>query len=246
MWFDKATKIKSPIYNRIHEIRTRFEVIHRDLTIEALNKKLNGEDEKSVDEWLKKEHEKLQKEFEIVATANLGTEFMKPENKEEIKKIASREWVRNFDDTLGLAHEEKKRVLSENTTTPQVEKLLSDKARHIIPREYFNYEEYKKMGFKTKVPEFLYNLGEIYNLCINAGTLSAEERFKIQEHAQMTIMMLEKLPFPEYLKNVPLFAGAHHETLAGNGYPRELDENDLPMAARIIALADVFELSTIL
>ena len=38
---DKATKLET-IYNRIHEVRTRFEVIHRDLTIEALNKKLEG------------------------------------------------------------------------------------------------------------------------------------------------------------------------------------------------------------
>ena len=61
------------------------------------------------------------------------------------------------------------------------------------------------------------NLGELYNLCISSGTLTTEERFKIQEHVQMTIIMLEELPFPEYLKNVPIFAGAHHETLIGTG-----------------------------
>lgn len=240
---DKATKLET-IYNRIHEIRTRFEVIHRDLTIEALQKKLDGEDEKGVDAWLEKEHQKLQEEFMIVAKANVGAEYMKDEDKEQIYQIAKRAWVRNFDDTLGLAHEEKKRVLAEGGTTPQVENLLSDKERHIIPREHFNYEEYEKMGFKTKVPKYLYNRGELYNLCISAGTLSYEERFKIQEHIQMTIKMLEQLPFPEYLKNVPLYAGAHHETLIGTGYPRELTKDDMPIPSRIMAIADVFEALT--
>jgi len=240
---DKATKLET-IYNRIHEVRTRFEVIHRDLTIEALEKKLAGEPTKEVDSWLELEHKKLIKEFELVANANVGAEFMKDDTKDMIKDIASRTWTRNFDDTIGLAHEEKKRVLKENSTTPQVELLLSDKIRHIIPREHFDYEEYERMGFKTKVPEHLYNLGELYNITVSAGTLSYEERFKIQEHVQMTLVMLEKLPFPEYLKNVPLYAGAHHETLIGTGYPRQLTIDEMPIPSRIMAIADVFEALT--
>lgn len=240
---DKATKLET-IYNRIHEVRTRFEVIHRDLTIEALNKKLSGQNHKEVDAWLEAEHQKLQDEFTIIANANVGAEFMKDDAKERVRQIASRTWIRNFDDTLGLAHEEKKRVLCENSTTPQVEKLLDDKIRHIIPREHFDYEQYEKMGFKTKVPEHLYNLGELYNITVSAGTLSYEERFKIQEHVQMTLIMLEQLPFPDYLKNVPLYAGSHHETLIGTGYPRELSIDDMPLGGRIMAIADVFEALT--
>ncbi|MCK5294654.1 MAG: hypothetical protein KAJ49_08385 [Arcobacteraceae bacterium] len=240
---DKATKLET-IYNRIHEVRTRFEVVHRDLTIEALERKLAGEDIKEVDAWLESEHKELIEEYTLVANANVGAEFMKQENKDIIKQIASRTWTRNFNDTIGLAHEEKKRLLTENSTTPQIEQLLSDKNRHIIPREHFDYEEYERMGFKTKIPEHLYNLGELYNICTSAGTLSYEERFKIQEHVQMTLIMLEKLPFPDYLKNVPLFAGAHHETLIGTGYPRQLTIDDMPVASRIMAVADVFEALT--
>ncbi len=240
---DKATKLET-IYNRIHEIRTRFEVIHRDLTIEALNKKLAVENEKEVDIWLDKEHKKLLEEFEIIAKSNIGTELMKDETKDSLKNIASRTWVRNFDDTLGLAHAELERVLLECSTTPQTEKLLADKSRHIIPRENFNYEEYERMGFKTEVPEHLYNLGELYNIRVSKGTLSHEERFKIQEHVHMTLVMLEKLPFPEHLKNVPLFAGAHHETLIGTGYPRQLTIDDMPIPSRVMAIADVFEALT--
>lgn len=240
---DKATKLET-IYNRIHEIRTRFEVIHRDLTIEALNKKLNGADERGVDEWLEKEHQKLFEEFEIVALSNVGAEFMDEEAKNKIKEIAKRTWVRNFDDTLGVVHEEKKRILSENTRTPCVENLLTDKTRHIMPRDYFDHEEYKAMGFTRDVPEHLYNLGEVYNLCIDRGTLTKEERFKIEEHVIMTIKMLEHLPCPDNLKNMPLYAGAHHETLIGTGYPRSLTKDDMPIPSRIIAIADVFEALT--
>ena len=138
---DKATKLET-IYNRIHEIRTRFEVMHRDKTIEALTKKLAGEDTQEVDAWLEKEQEKLQEDFTVLANANVGAEFMKDEDLQRIEEIAQQTWVRNFDDTLGLAHEEKQRILQENSTTPQVEKILDDKHRHIIPREDFDYEEY--------------------------------------------------------------------------------------------------------
>ena len=240
---DKATKLET-IYNRIHEISTRFEVMHRDKTIEALNKKLAGKDEQEVDAWLEKEQEKLQEDFAVLANANVGAEFMKDEDLQRIEEIAKKTWVRNFDDTLGLAHEEKERVLQENSTTPQIEKILDDKHRHIIPREDFDYEEYEKLGFKTPVPELLYNFGELYNMKTKAGTLSYEERYKIQEHIIMTIKMLEQLPFPEYLKNVPLYAGSHHETLIGTGYPRQLKKEDMPIPARVMAVADVFEALT--
>ena len=240
---DKATKLET-IYNRIHEIRTRFEVIHRDLTIESLNKILNGQDKDEVQTWLEVEHQKLIEDFKVIANANIGQENMSDDIIEKIKIISAKTWVRNFDDTLGLAVEEKARISNENSTTPMREDLLSNKIRHIIPRVHFDLEEYQKMQFKTKVPEHLYNLGEVYNLSTKSGTLSYEERFKIQEHVHMTISMLEKLPFPDNLKNVPLYAGAHHETLIGTGYPRELSKKDMPIASRIMAIADVFEALT--
>ncbi len=240
---DKATKLET-IYNRIHEIRTRFEVIHRDLTIEALSKKLSGENEKEVDAWLEKEHEKLKEEFKTVADANVGAEFMNEETKSRIKDIAQRTWTRYFDHTLGLASEEKERVLKEKSPTPQTENLLSDKPQHIIDREDFDYDDYKRMGFKGDVPLYQYNKGEIYNLMIEKGTLTEEERFKINDHVRMTIKMLEELPFSDNLKNVPSYAGAHHETLIGTGYPRQLKKEEIPLPARMLALVDVFEALT--
>jgi len=239
---DKATKLET-IYNRINEIRTRFEVIHRDLTIQALEKKLAGEDSKEVDEWLAKEHQKLQKEFEFVANANVGTEFMTEADKEKIKEIAKREWIRHFDKTLGLSRAELKRI-KKDEKLPVTEKLLSDKPEHIIPRNQKELRDAEKFGFKIKIPENLYNYGEIYNLTIPKGTLTPEEFYKIQEHVVMTIKMLEQLKFPPNLKNVPLYAGSHHEKLDGTGYPRKLTAKDLPIPSRIMAIADIFEALT--
>ncbi len=242
---DKATKLET-IYNRIHEIRTRFEVIHRDLTIKALNKKLNGENPEEVDNWLEEEHKKLQEEFEFIAKCNVGTEFMSDEDIEKIKTIAQREWIRHFDDKLGLSHGELKNLPKEKfkEELPIKEKLLNDRLEHIIPRDKKEIIEHNKYGFKVPIPKYLYNRGEIYNLTIKKGTLTPEEFYKIQEHVMMTIKMLEQLPFPENLKNVPLYAGAHHETLIGTGYPRKLTKKDLPIPARIMAIADVFEALT--
>lgn len=90
----------------------------------------------------------------------------------------------------------------------------------------------------------LYNRGELYNLCVTYGTLTPEERFKIQEHVIMTIRMLETLPLPDNMKRIPEYAGTHHETLDGTGYPRKLEASQLSVAARIMAIADIFEALT--
>lgn len=79
---------------------------------------------------------------------------------------------------------------------------------------------------------------------IEKGTLTEEERFKINDHVRMTIKMLEELPFSDNLKNVPSYAGAHHETLIGTGYPRQLTKEQIPLPARMLALVDVFEALT--
>ena len=63
---------------------------------------------------------------------------------------------------------------------------------------------------------------EVYNLMISRGTLTNEEREKINDHIVMTIEMLEQLPYPKHLRNVPEFAGGHHEKLDGTGYPKGL------------------------
>jgi HD-GYP domain-containing protein (c-di-GMP phosphodiesterase class II) len=234
---DKSTKLET-IYNRIHEIRMRFEVLWRDVEIALLQGEI------SIEEKERKQQE-LQEDFAFIANANIGGEFMGEKKKEKLKEIAKKEWLRYFDDSLGLGEIEKSRNKQKNKQNlPTKEKLLSDKASHIVPREFFDFKEYKESGFKEDVPKYLYNYGEIYNLCIEKGTLTKEERFKINEHVIMSIKMLEKIPFPPHLKNIPEYAGTHHETLIGTGYPRKLTRNELSIPSRIMAIADIFEALT--
>ncbi len=241
---DKATKLET-INDRIHEVRTRFEVLWRDAQITYLESKLEGVENCNALELLNTTQEKLIQDFEFIANANIGGEYMSPEKQDRIKMIAQQEWLRHFDDSLGLGEVEILRYDKENAQTlPATEKLLSDKKQHIIKRENFDYEAYERDGFKGEVPEYLYNYGEVYNLCIDRGTLSPEERYKINEHVIMTIKMLEKIPFPSHMTRIPEYAGTHHETLIGTGYPRKLSEDELSIPARIMALADVFEALT--
>jgi HD-GYP domain-containing protein (c-di-GMP phosphodiesterase class II) len=85
---------------------------------------------------------------------------------------------------------------------------------------------------------------EIANLNIPKGTLLPEEREIINDHIVITIEMLEQLPYPKHLKNVPEFAGGHHEKMDGTGYPKGLKANQMSTQAKIMAIADIYEALT--
>lgn len=85
---------------------------------------------------------------------------------------------------------------------------------------------------------------ELKNLSIQRGTLNGDERVVINNHIVATIKMLESLPFPKHLENVPEFAGGHHEKMDGSGYPRGLKRDEMSVQARIMAIADIFEALT--
>lgn len=242
---DKATKLET-IYNRIHEIRTRFEILWRDAEIEYFQKQLEGTHlETDLQAKLKEEQGWIRDAFAFVAQCNVGGEFMADEKVERLQEIAQRTWERHFDDRLGLSQEEETRMSVESARTlPVKENLLADKPFHVIPRDIKDPFDGNPYGFKMDIPEHLYNHGELYNLAIRKGTLTDEERFKINEHITQTIIMLNKLPFPDYLVQVPEFAGAHHETMIGTGYPKRLGKEDMSIPARIMAIADIFEALT--
>ena len=63
----------------------------------------------------------------------------------------------------------------------------------------------------------------------------------MENHVSLSYELLDKLPYPEHLKQVPFYAGCHHEKLNGGGYPNGYSGDQLPLQARIIAIADVFE-----
>ncbi|MCK4674828.1 MAG: phosphohydrolase, partial [Gammaproteobacteria bacterium] len=86
-----------------------------------------------------------------------------------------------------------------------------------------------------------FNDDEIKNLTIAKGTLTDVEREVIQNHMAVTIKMLAQLPFPKHLKNVPEYAGGHHERMDGKGYPKGLTRDQMSVQARMMGIADIFE-----
>jgi len=85
---------------------------------------------------------------------------------------------------------------------------------------------------------------EMENLCIRGGTLTAAERNTINYHIVATNKMLEQLPWPRHLRNVPEYAGGHHERMDGKGYPKGLTRDQMSVQARVMGIADIFEALT--
>jgi HD-GYP domain-containing protein (c-di-GMP phosphodiesterase class II)/ABC-type amino acid transport substrate-binding protein len=240
---DKGSKLET-IYNRIHEVRMRYEVLWRDREIEYWKQLLETPEQASeLLRQLKNEQQELVEEFTFVASCNVGGEFLDQDKLDRLQSIATKTWQRHFDDRLGLSPLEELRISASEQTLPKTEQLLSDKPEHIIERtQTTDYPP--EFGIDMDIPEHLYNLGEVYNLSVSRGTLTEEDRFKINEHMISTIKMLESLPFPEELRNVPRYASTHHETMKGTGYPRKLPGTELSIPERILAVADVFEALT--
>jgi HD-GYP domain-containing protein (c-di-GMP phosphodiesterase class II) len=242
---DKATKLET-LYDRIHEVRMRFEVLKRDAEIDCWKNIADGGNAQQLKQDLATALRQLDDDFAFVAECNEGGEHMSEDRIQRLNDIAARTWTRTLDDSLGVSWEEAQRKSRSGTQAPPVEEpVLADKPEHIIEREpYEHMPSDNPWGFKLDVPEHKYNRGELYNLSVGRGTLSAEERYTINDHMTQTIIMLEKLPYPKHLRNVPKIAGGHHETMDGKGYPRRLTRDDMSLPARMMAIADIFEALT--
>ena len=176
-------------------------------------------------EILKKEfeNESLKKKLDLMSKAGASI------NHDEIKTIDD-----EYNQKIIDIDEDLKFLLTSNTGGEFMEDAKINRVKEIACKTF-------KINGQDR--QFLED-DEVHNLSIRSGTLNEQERQIIQNHVKLTIKMLSQLPWPENLKRVPQFAGAHHETLAGNGYPNKLKEADLPIQARIIAIADVFEALT--
>ncbi|RZL39355.1 MAG: GAF domain-containing protein [Rubrivivax sp.] len=240
---DKATKLET-IHNRIHEVRMRFEVLNRDLEIARLQAQIAGTWSQADDAAHRAALAQLQQDFAFVAHCNVGEAPMTDDAINTLARIGAQRWTRHFDDRLGLSAGELASRADEPVQAPPCsEPLLADRPRDIVPRADVDRPD-PAFGFRMAVPEHLYNRGELYNLSVRSGTLTAEERYKINEHMVHTVMMLERMPFPKHLRRVPEYAGTHHERMDGQGYPRRLGPEQLSVPSRIMAVADIFEALT--
>ena len=182
---NKSTKLEG-LYDKIDEIRYKFEILKKDVEINFYKKNIKKLDLNTTED-LNNILKKIDDDFKFLEKTNIGGEFMSEEFKERVKEIAKQ-----------------KISISDNKT-------------------------------------FILDESEVDFLNISKGTLSKEDRKIMEDHVVLTYDLLSKLPYPDHLKQVPFYAGCHHEKINGEGYPNGYSGDKLPIQARIIALADVFE-----
>lgn len=130
---DKATKLET-LYDRINVIRSRFEILKRDLTIDMMSKKVelinSGSDTKSIERLKKELEEKIYEiddEVHFLVMANVGGEFMRDEDLENIKKIGSRKIrVNNIEQNILTEDEVKNLSIRKGTLTAKELDVMRD------------------------------------------------------------------------------------------------------------------------
>lgn len=188
---DKATKLQT-LYDRIHLLDTRFEVIRRDAEVRKWQAVAAGDDPAEAERAYAEACQKIDLDRAFLRQANIGCEKMSNDDIERVCQIGRDYRWRNID----------------GEEVP----FLSD--------------------------------DELENLSIRSGTLTHAEREIINHHIVTTIRMLEQLPWPKHLKNVPEYAGGHHERMDGKGYPNGLKRDEMSWQARMMGIADIFEALT--
>jgi len=81
-------------------------------------------------------------------------------------------------------------------------------------------------------------------LSIRKGSLTPEEYREVQKHAALSFDFLEQIPWTDSLSNIPEIARAHHEKLNGSGYPQGIGGDQIPLQARIMTIADIYDALT--
>lgn len=188
---DKATKLQT-IFDRIHLLDTRFEVLKRDAEVRMWRSIAEGMDRGEAERLYGEFCQRCDADRAFLRQANVGGERMRDEDIERVRRIGS---------------------------------------------------DYRWCDIDGNEAPFL-SADELENLTIRAGTLTAPERQIINHHIVATIRMLEQLPWPKHLKNVPEYAGGHHERMDGKGYPKGLKREQMSWQARMMGIADIFEALT--
>ena len=95
-----------------------------------------------------------------------------------------------------------------------------------------------------RVAAYLHDYGKIAirdAVLTKPGKLTDEEYAEMKSHAARTKKILSRMHFASQYSQVPAVAGAHHEKFDGTGYPNRLENDSIPLGARIMAVADVFD-----
>lgn len=214
----KSIKLES-LTDRFELISERINSKIKDIEIEALQRKLKGyECGASKEEFMQIDRDKQQQIDQLM----IALQVVNRSNVGgEFLELEQKEMIRQVSEMTHLQH------------LKHIKKSIAGVIR-TVETEYIEFPDVSPLISKEER-----NL-----LMISRGTLSQEEREEINNHAKRSWNWLMKLPFPKKMMKLPLYAGAHHETLKGSGYPNNLKAYQLPIQSRIIAVADIFEALT--
>jgi HD-GYP domain-containing protein (c-di-GMP phosphodiesterase class II) len=128
---DKSTKLET-IFDRIHMVNTRFEVLKRDAEIRVLKQKLEAREkgkrinEKKLDKALAGELEQLDRDREFLNVCNVGSESMAKKDQERVERIGAYLWVNSDDEEISF-------LTDDETNNLNIEKgTLTSEEREII------------------------------------------------------------------------------------------------------------------
>jgi HD-GYP domain-containing protein (c-di-GMP phosphodiesterase class II) len=85
---------------------------------------------------------------------------------------------------------------------------------------------------------------ETETLQILRGSLTQKERLEIESHVSHTYNFLRRIPWGRVFKDIPEYAGSHHEKLDGTGYPRKLVAATIPVPAKMMTISDIYDALT--
>ena len=113
-------------------------------------------------------------------------------------------------------------------------------AKHIAKHLNLPPEEVKKIELAASLHD-IGKIGTRDNILLKEASLTPEEQYEMKQHSEIGANILNSLGFLEPI--VPLIRG-HHEKWDGSGYPDGLENDQIPLGARIIAVSDAFDAMT--
>lgn len=219
---DKATKLQT-LFDRIQLVDTRFEVLKRDAEIAMLRSLANS---------FTPPLREITTDLSGVAgqPGRMTSGYIRVGGEGEITAIQS-----EYEARIKQLDDDREFLRHCNIGSESMPEVAQQRVREIAT--------YQWRDANGQISNFLSN-NEIENLTIRRGTLTDAEREIINHHIVVTIKMLESLPWPKHLKNVPEYAAGHHERMDGKGYPRGLTREQMSVQARVMGIADIFEALT--
>jgi HD-GYP domain-containing protein (c-di-GMP phosphodiesterase class II) len=133
---DKSTKLET-IFDRVHMVNTRFEVLKRDAEIRALKRKLEARDndekidEKKLDDELVGELEQFDRDREFLNVCNIGSESMAKEDQERVERIGAYKWVNGDGKEANFLSDDElyNLKIKKGTLTPEEREIIN---HHIV------------------------------------------------------------------------------------------------------------------